>query len=65
MGEMGYGLDGRRFESRQVQGIFYFTTASRRLALGPTQVTQSPIQWIPGAFNWDRIGPWSWPFTSI
>jgi hypothetical protein len=27
---LGYGLDGRRFESRQKLGIFLFTTASRR-----------------------------------
>jgi hypothetical protein len=37
----------RGFESRQVLGIFLFTTASR-LALEPTQ---SPIQWIPGALS--------------
>jgi hypothetical protein len=40
---LGYGLDDRRFESRQGLGIFLFTTVSR-LALGPTQ---PPIQWEP------------------
>jgi hypothetical protein len=42
---LGYGLDGRGFESRQRLGIFIFTTTSRR-AFGPTQ---PPIQWVPGA----------------
>jgi hypothetical protein len=31
----GYGLDDRRFESRQGFGIFLFTTVSR-YTLGPT-----------------------------
>jgi hypothetical protein len=31
---LGYGLDGRGFESRQGMGIFLFTTASKP-ALGP------------------------------
>jgi hypothetical protein len=42
-----YGLDDRRFESRQGLGIFLFTTASRT-ALG---TTQPPIQWIRGALS--------------
>jgi hypothetical protein len=41
---VGYGLDGRGFESRQWMGIFLFTTVSRP-ALGPTQ---PPIQWVSG-----------------
>jgi hypothetical protein len=44
---LGYGLDDRRFESRQGLGIFLFTTASRT-ALEPTQ---PPIQWVPGALS--------------
>jgi hypothetical protein len=44
---LGYGLDGRGFESQQGQGIFLFTTASRT-ALGPTQL---PIQWVPRALS--------------
>jgi hypothetical protein len=34
--DLGYGLDERKFESRQGLGIFLFTTASKS-ALGPTQ----------------------------
>jgi hypothetical protein len=41
---LGYGLDGRGFESRQELGIFLFATASRP-ALDPTQ---TPIQWVAG-----------------
>jgi len=37
----------REFESRERPGIFLFTTASR-LAL---ELTQAPIQWIPGALS--------------
>jgi hypothetical protein len=44
---LGYGLDDRRFHSRQGLGIFLFTTASRT-ALGPTQ---PPIQLVPGALS--------------
>jgi hypothetical protein len=44
---MGYGLDDRGFESRQVFGIFLFTAACRP-ALGPTQ---PPIQWVRGAVS--------------
>jgi hypothetical protein len=40
---LGYGLDDRRFESRQRLGIFLFTTAFRPV-LGRTQ---PPIQWEP------------------
>jgi hypothetical protein len=40
-----YGLNDRRFESRQKLGIFLLTTASRP-AVGPIQ---PPIQWVPGA----------------
>jgi hypothetical protein len=32
-----YGLDDRRFKSQQGLGIFLFTTAVSRPALGPTQ----------------------------
>jgi hypothetical protein len=45
---MGYGLDDRGFESRQGLGIFFYTTAVSRMALGPTQL---PIQWVPGALS--------------
>jgi hypothetical protein len=44
---LGYGLDDRRFESRQGLGIFLFTTVSRP-ALGPTQ---PPIQLVPGTLS--------------
>jgi hypothetical protein len=40
-------MDNRGFESRQGQGIFLFTTASRP-ALEPTQ---PPIQWVLGALS--------------
>jgi hypothetical protein len=40
LGELGYRLDDRRFESRQRLGIFLLTTASRPV-LGPIQL---PIQ---------------------
>jgi hypothetical protein len=39
---LGYGLDDRRFQSRQRLGIFLFTTASRP-AVRPTQ---PPSQWV-------------------
>jgi hypothetical protein len=42
-----YGLDDRRFESRQGLGIFLFTTACRP-ALEPTK---RPNQRVPGAFS--------------
>jgi hypothetical protein len=44
---VGYGLDGRGFDSLQELRIFFFTTASRR-ALGPIQ---PPIQWVPGSLS--------------
>jgi hypothetical protein len=45
---LGYGLDGvLGFDSRQVLGIFLFTTASRA-ALGPTR---PPNQRVSGAFS--------------
>jgi hypothetical protein len=44
---LGYGLDDRRFESRQGLGIFLFTTASRP-ALGPTE---PPIQLVAGVLS--------------
>jgi hypothetical protein len=44
---LGYGLDDRRFESRQGLGIVLFTTASRP-ALGPTPL---PIQWVLRALS--------------
>jgi hypothetical protein len=44
---LGYGLNDRRFESREGLGIFLFTTASRP-ALSPTQ---PPIQWVAGALS--------------
>jgi hypothetical protein len=42
---LGYRLDDRGLETRQVLGIFLFTTAPRP-ALG---LIQSPIQWVTGA----------------
>jgi hypothetical protein len=44
---LGYGLDGRGFESWQRLGIFLFTTVPIP-ALGPTQ---PPIQWVPWALS--------------
>jgi hypothetical protein len=44
---LGYGLDGRGFESRQDLRIFVFDTMSRP-ALEPIQ---SPIHWVPGAVS--------------
>jgi hypothetical protein len=44
---LSYGMDNRRFESRQGLGIFLFTTASRT-ALVPIQ---PPIQWVPEALS--------------
>jgi hypothetical protein len=46
---LGYGLDdrGSRVRLPAGAGIFFFTTASRKI-LGPTQ---SRIQWVPGAFS--------------
>jgi hypothetical protein len=50
---LGYGLDGRVFESRQGMGIVLFTAS--RPALG---LTQPPVQWVPGALllgtKWPR-----------
>jgi hypothetical protein len=45
---LGCGLDDWGFRSQQGLGIFLFTTAVSRLALGPTQ---PPIQWIQGALS--------------
>jgi hypothetical protein len=53
-------LDDRWFESRQVLGIFLFTTASRP-ALG---FTQSPIQWVRGALFLGREADHS-PASSV
>jgi hypothetical protein len=47
LSRLGYGLDDRRFESRQGLGIFLFTTASKP-ALEPAQ---PPIQWVPWALS--------------
>jgi hypothetical protein len=44
---LGYGLDGRGFDSWQGLGIFLFTTASRPV-LGPSQL---PIQSVKGALS--------------
>jgi hypothetical protein len=44
---LGYGVNDRGFEFRQVLSIFHFTTASRP-ALGPTR---APIQWVPGVLS--------------
>jgi hypothetical protein len=44
---LGYGLDGRGFESRQGLGNFLFTTSFIPV-LGPTQ---PPIQWVSGALS--------------
>jgi hypothetical protein len=44
---LGYGPDDRNFESRQVLGIFLFTTASIT-ALG---FVQSPMQWVSVALS--------------
>jgi hypothetical protein len=42
---LGYGLDDRKFESRQGLGIIPFTPASR-----PVLIPIQPlIQWVPGA----------------
>jgi hypothetical protein len=44
---LGYGLHGRRLESRQRQGIFLFTTVSRTALVS----TQPPTQLVPGALS--------------
>jgi hypothetical protein len=44
---LGYGLGDRGFESRQGLRIVLFTTASRPALV----LTQSPIQWVPGALS--------------
>jgi len=43
---LSYGLNDWGFQSWQRLGIFLFTTAVSRVALGPTQL---PVQWVPGA----------------
>jgi len=45
VGALGYGVEDRGFEYRQVLGIITLTTKSSP-ALWPTQL---PIQWVPGA----------------
>jgi hypothetical protein len=50
---MGYGLDDRRFKSRQGLGIFLFTSVFRPV-LGPIQ---SPIQWVPRALSLEEKRP--------
>jgi hypothetical protein len=44
---LGYGLDDRRFDSRQRLGIFLSTTVSRPVLVS----TQLPIKWLPGALS--------------
>jgi hypothetical protein len=44
---LGYGLDGSWFEFRQRLVIFLFPTASRPVL----ELTQPPIQWVPGALS--------------
>jgi hypothetical protein len=51
---LGYGLDGRGFESRQGLGIFLFITTSRPV-LGPTQPL---IQWVIGDLSPGVKQPW-------
>jgi hypothetical protein len=46
---LGYELDDRGFESRQVVGIFFLATAVSRPALAPPP--QPLIQWAPGALS--------------
>jgi hypothetical protein len=75
---LGYGLDGRGFESRCGLGVFLFITTSRR-ALGE-EGTQPLIQWVPGTLSLgvkrpDREAEYSppssaevknaWSYTSI
>jgi hypothetical protein len=44
---LGYGLDGRGFESLQVLEIFLFITVSRPVL----EPTFPPIQWVPEALS--------------